>query len=120
MAGHSPAAGEPRGCMGWLRAATRAAGSATHYPSGRKKMDSRENKMTPNLRAATLALAFWAACAVQLAHAAPPPAEAFYKDADVADAVLSPSGRRLAMTAAKGTPRAGLVVFDLAPGGRIV
>ena len=76
--------------------------------------------MTPTLRAAALALALCAAGAVQFAHAAPPPAEVFYKDADVADAVLSPSGRRLAMTAAKGTPRAGLVVFDLTPGGRIV
>ncbi|WP_457421982.1 prolyl oligopeptidase family serine peptidase [Roseateles sp. P5_E7] len=54
------------------------------------------------------------------AHAAPPPTEVFYKDADINDAVLSPSGRRLAVTTAKGMPRVGLVVYDLAPGGRIL
>ncbi|RYZ63413.1 MAG: hypothetical protein EOP08_10960, partial [Proteobacteria bacterium] len=55
-----------------------------------------------------------------VAHAAPPPAEVFFKDPEVREAVLSPTGRRLAMTTSKGMPRVGLVVFDLAPGGRIV
>ncbi|RZL39623.1 MAG: hypothetical protein EOP35_03260, partial [Rubrivivax sp.] len=60
---------------------------------------------------------FLAAATVQ---ASPPPAEVFYKDADILEAVLSPSGRRLAVTTAKGMPRVGLVVYDLAPGGRIL
>jgi dipeptidyl aminopeptidase/acylaminoacyl peptidase len=71
--------------------------------------------MTSSLRTAALALA---CLGIQPAQAAPPPAEVFFKDPDVAEAVLSPSGRRLAITSAKGTPRAALVVYDLAPGGR--
>lgn len=66
-----------------------------------------------------LTLATVALTATTAAHAAPPPAEVFYKDADIDAAVLSPSGRRLAVTTAKGAARVGLVVFDLAPGGRI-
>jgi len=54
------------------------------------------------------------------AQAAPPPAEVFYKDPDLREAVLSPSGRRLAVTTGKGMSRVGLIVFDLAPGGRMV
>lgn len=54
------------------------------------------------------------------ARAAAPPAELFYKDADIKTAMLSPSGRRLAIATSQGTPRISLVVFDLAPGGRIV
>ena len=73
--------------------------------------------MASCLRAAALALA---CLGVQLAQAAPPPAEVFYKDADIGEAVLSPTGRRLAVTTAKGTPRMSLVVYDLAPGGRIL
>ncbi len=49
------------------------------------------------------------------AHAAPP-AEVFFKDADIAEAVLSPSGRQLAITSAKGATRVGLAVFDLGNG----
>lgn len=75
--------------------------------------------MATRLRAAALAFAF-ACVGVPLAQAAPPPAEVFYKDADITYAVLSPSGRRLAVTTAKGTARIGLVVYDLAPGGRIL
>ncbi|CAM3863771.1 prolyl oligopeptidase family serine peptidase [Roseateles saccharophilus] len=56
---------------------------------------------------------------VGAAQAAPPPAEVFYRDADIAEAVLSPSGKRLAITSAKGAQRAGLVVFDLNPGGQL-
>ncbi|WP_156392184.1 MULTISPECIES: prolyl oligopeptidase family serine peptidase [unclassified Roseateles] len=71
--------------------------------------------MFTRLRAAALALA---CLGTQHAQAAPPPAEVFFKDPDIGEAVLSPSGRRLAITSAKGTPRAALVVYDLAPGGR--
>ncbi len=53
------------------------------------------------------------------AQAAPPPAEVFYKDADIAEAVLSPSGKRLAITSAKGAQRIGLVVLELGPGGKL-
>ncbi|MFG6489333.1 alpha/beta hydrolase family protein [Roseateles sp. BYS78W] len=54
------------------------------------------------------------------ARAALPPAELFYKDADILEAVLSPSGRLLALTTSKGMPRVGMVVIDLAPaGGRL-
>lgn len=51
------------------------------------------------------------------AQAAPPPAASFFNDPDIAEAVLSPSGKRLAITSAKGAARVGLVVMDLAPGG---
>ncbi|HEY8880550.1 MAG TPA: prolyl oligopeptidase family serine peptidase [Roseateles sp.] len=57
--------------------------------------------------------------AAAFACAAPPPAEVFFKDADIVEAVLSPSGRRLALTSAKGAPRIGLVVMDMAPGGQM-
>ncbi|RZJ12963.1 MAG: S9 family peptidase [Rubrivivax sp.] len=60
------------------------------------------------------------AAAVTLTHAAPPPAEVFFKDPDVREAVLSPTGRRLAVTTGKGMSRVGLVVFDLAPGGKMM
>lgn len=53
------------------------------------------------------------------ARAAPPPAEVFYKDADIAEAVLSPSGKRLAITSAKGLARIGLVVMELGAGGKL-
>jgi hypothetical protein len=56
---------------------------------------------------------------VTLAQAAPPPAEVFFKDADIVEAVLSPSGRRMALTSAKGTPRIGLVVMDMGPDGKM-
>ena len=54
------------------------------------------------------------------AQAAPPGAEAFFRDPDIVDAVLSPSGRKLAITSAKGVKRVGLAVLDLAPGGKLV
>jgi len=50
------------------------------------------------------------------AHAAPPPAEVFFKQADIADVQLSPSGRQVAITTVRGHQRAGLVVFDLGSG----
>lgn len=53
------------------------------------------------------------------AHAAPPPPEVFFGDVDIGEAVLSPSGRRLALTTAKGTKRVGLVVMELGPGGKL-
>ena len=51
-----------------------------------------------------------------LSNAAPPPAEVFFKDADIASATLSPSGRQLAITTARDAKRVGLAVFDLASG----
>lgn len=53
------------------------------------------------------------------AQAAPPPAEVFFKDADIVEAVLSPSGRRLAITSAKGAPRVGLVIIEMGPEGKL-
>jgi dipeptidyl aminopeptidase/acylaminoacyl peptidase len=63
--------------------------------------------------AAAVAGLVLAATAVQ---AAPPPAAAFFKDADIAEVVLSPSGRQLALTTARGAKRVGLAVFDLGTG----
>ncbi|MCE4553474.1 S9 family peptidase [Roseateles cellulosilyticus] len=51
-----------------------------------------------------------------VAAAAPPPAELFYKDADIVEAVLSPSGRQLAVTTARGAKRIGLAILDLGTG----
>ncbi|RZJ12964.1 MAG: S9 family peptidase [Rubrivivax sp.] len=56
---------------------------------------------------------------VATAQAAPPPVEVFFKDADIAEAVLSPSGKRMAVTSGKGASRIGLVVMDLTNGGRM-
>jgi acetyl esterase/lipase len=53
-------------------------------------------------------------------HAAPPPPEVFFGDPDLVEAVLSPSGRKLALTTKAGSPRLALVVLDLAPGGKPV
>jgi acetyl esterase/lipase len=50
--------------------------------------------------------------------ATPPPAADFFKLPDTAWAQLSPSGQRLAMTKRIGNGRYGLVVVDLAPGGK--
>ena len=44
------------------------------------------------------------------------PAELFFKDPDIVEAVLSPSGRQLALTSARGAKRIGLAVFDLGTG----
>ncbi|MBI3349317.1 MAG: S9 family peptidase [Burkholderiales bacterium] len=63
-----------------------------------------------------IAGALLAAAFAQTARATPPPAEVFFKDADIAEAVLSPNGRQLAVTTARGTKRTGLAVFDLATG----
>lgn len=65
------------------------------------------------------ALAAWLWLGIHAAHAAPPPPEVFFGDADIGEAVLSPSGKRLAITTAKGTKRVGLVVLDLGPGGKL-
>ena len=51
------------------------------------------------------------------AHAAPPPPEVFFGFPDIQEAVLSPSGKRLAITSAKGARRVSLVVLDLGTGG---
>jgi dipeptidyl aminopeptidase/acylaminoacyl peptidase len=54
--------------------------------------------------------------ATALSNAAPPPAEVFFKGPDIAEAVLSPNGRQLAITTSRGAARTGLAVFDLATG----
>lgn len=54
--------------------------------------------------------------AAGMAGAAPPPTEAFFKAPDIAQAVLSPDGRRLALTTAHGAQRLGLAIVDLASG----
>lgn len=60
-------------------------------------------------------------CAVLLqgAVAAPPAAEAFFKDADIVEATLSPSGTRLAITTTLGVGRAGLAILDMTPGAKL-
>lgn len=45
-----------------------------------------------------------------------PPAEAFFRHPKVLTALLSPSGRQLAITTAQGARRVGLIVVDLAAG----
>jgi hypothetical protein len=50
--------------------------------------------------------------------AAAPAAQAFFSAADIEEAVLSPSGRRLAITSARGGTRVGLFVIDLAGGSK--
>ncbi len=62
-----------------------------------------------------LALAGLAGTAV----AAPPPAELFYKDAELLEVVLSPSGRKLAFTTSRGVDRVALAVMDLDKGGKL-
>src|SRR5438034_1804316 len=61
------------------------------------------------------------ACAalLRMAQAAPLPAEVFFKDPDIAETVLSPSGTRLAITTSIGAERVGLAMLDLAPGGKL-
>jgi dipeptidyl aminopeptidase/acylaminoacyl peptidase len=51
--------------------------------------------------------------------AAPPAPEVFFGDPDIGEAVLSPSGTRLAFTTAKGADRVCLAVLDLGPGGKM-
>ena len=46
-------------------------------------------------------------------------AELFFKDPDIIETVLSPSGHRLAITTSLGTERVGLAMLDLAPNGKI-
>ena len=60
-----------------------------------------------------------AAAAATAAAAAVLPAEAFFKNRDVLDAQLSPSGTQLALTTAAGAKRVALVVIDLGPSGKI-
>lgn len=45
------------------------------------------------------------------------PAEAFFREPQVLQALLSPSGAKLAVTTARGAQRVSLVVFDLLRGG---
>ncbi len=47
------------------------------------------------------------------------PAELFFRDPAVVEAVLSPSGKRLAITTAKVGSRIGLFVFDLSKAGHV-
>lgn len=49
----------------------------------------------------------------------PLPAELFFRDPAVLEAVLSPSGKRLAITTAKVGSRVGLFVFDLTKPGQV-
>ncbi|WP_422016303.1 prolyl oligopeptidase family serine peptidase [Roseateles sp.] len=63
------------------------------------------------------AAVFVAGLGAQAANAAPPP-ETFYRKPDVSEALLSPSGRWLAITGAMGAERAGLVIFDVKNGGQ--
>jgi len=62
----------------------------------------------------------WAAAVAgaQPAAKAPPPAEAFFRDPDIAEAVLSPSGKRLAITSGRGDQRIGLFIIDLTRPGK--
>jgi hypothetical protein len=48
-----------------------------------------------------------------------PPAELFFKPAEIGQVALSPSGRWLAMTSAHATERIALVVFDLHDWGKV-
>jgi dipeptidyl aminopeptidase/acylaminoacyl peptidase len=72
------------------------------------------------LRHTRQALLLCVAALAAMAHAAPPPAEVFYGAADIREAVLSPSGRYLAVTSGKGQPFVGLITIDLSPGGKPV
>ena len=56
--------------------------------------------------------------AVPVAAAALLPAEAFFKNRDVLDAQLSPSGTQLAFTTAASSKRVSLFVVDLSPSGK--
>jgi len=71
-------------------------------------------------RAARLALSICAMAFAAAAFAAPPPAAVFHSDPDIDEAVLSPSGNRLAVTSGKGQPFKGLIIYDLTPGGKSV
>ena len=70
-----------------------------------------------------LLLGFW--CLTGLAQtaepksAAPVPIENFFRNPDVLDAQLSPSGRLLALTTAVGAKRVSLVVVDLDTPGKV-
>lgn len=59
------------------------------------------------------AFAAHSANAQPAAVAVPLAAEAFFREADIAEAVLSPSGQRLAITSGRGGMRVGLFVIDL-------
>lgn len=63
-----------------------------------------------------LALLAWASGA---ALAGPPPAELFFRAPDIGQAELSPSGRRLAITAPEADKRMGLVIIDMGPERKI-
>ena len=52
--------------------------------------------------------------------ASPLAAEVFFRDPDVVEALISPSGKRLAITAARSGARIGLFILDLSPGGQPV
>jgi acetyl esterase/lipase len=68
-----------------------------------------------------LKLGLGLACAglLLMAQAAPPPAEVFFKDPDITETELSPSGTRLAIASSLGAERVGLAMLGLAPGGKL-
>ena len=66
------------------------------------------------IRACGLAAALWLTGAVANSQ----PAQLFFKNADMGDAVLSPSGRKLAILSNQGVERVGLAVLDLAQGSQ--
>lgn len=81
-------------------------------PQGQDHKMSTKNGWARRVGAFVLALgSALAACA---ALAEPPPASAFYKDPDIVEAVLSPSGGKLAITSASGAKRIGLAIYDVA------
>jgi dipeptidyl aminopeptidase/acylaminoacyl peptidase len=69
--------------------------------------------------ALNVALGLACAVLVRLAHAGLPPAEVFFKDPDITEAVLSPAGDRLAIATSLGAERIGLAMLDMAAGGKL-
>ena len=50
----------------------------------------------------------------------PVPLEHFFKDPDIVNVALSPSGQKLAITTNRGGERIGLFVYDMAGQGSII
>lgn len=78
--------------------------------------------MTKGIRIFTvvLCLLFAANAFAQAVSSNSLPAETFFRDPDVVEALISPSGKRLAITTARSGARVGLVILDLSPGGKAV
>ncbi|MDR7331619.1 prolyl oligopeptidase family serine peptidase [Roseateles asaccharophilus] len=66
------------------------------------------------IRAASLAAALWMTGCAATAQ----PIQTFFKNADMGDVVLSPSGRKLALLSNQGADRVGLAVLDLSQGSQ--